>query len=306
MKELLEEAVLAGIGVLLVFLAVFSKVPLTNIAALGIGVFLFYIAFESYRSKYGDPKRSTDDDGEVGIEEGEEYFERENETLAETEHNEIRKPDSELFQFKRTEFVPQQQKPQQARAEFSAADFFEDNQRISMSQAEPQSEFNNLLLKVLAIIKEVCFAHSVVFFWVKSETRQLIVEGKISDSDSFIQERKIPIGLDVVSRIAVNGQPQLVNSILPETERDILCYYKNLQDVKSLIGVPIFYAGDNSAQSPIAVLAVDSKAEDAYGDETFEVLSHTAKLISSLLISSTEKYDLVADVKLVEADTQLK
>jgi diguanylate cyclase (GGDEF)-like protein len=306
MKGLLEEVVLAGIGVLLVFLAVFSKVPLTNIAAVGIGAFLFYIAFESYRSKFGDPKKNTGDDGEVGIEEGEEYYERESETAAETLNKGIRKPDSEIFQFKRTEFVPQQQKPQHARAEFSAADFFEDNQRISMSQAEPQSEFNNLLIKVLAIIKEVCFAHSVVFFWVKTETRQLIIEAKISDSNSFIQERKIPIGLDVVSRIAVNGQPQLVNSILPETERDILCYYKNLQDVKSLIGVPIFYAGESSSQSPIAVLAVDSKAEDAYGDETFAILSHTAKLISSLLISSTEKYDLAADVKLVEADTQLK
>ena len=112
--------------------------------------------------------------------------------------------------------------------------------------------------------------------------------------------------MDVVSRIGVNGQPQVVNSILPETERDILCYYKNLQDVKSFIGVPIFYADDRSPQMPIAVLAVDSKAEDAYGDETFAILSHTSTLISSLLISYTEKYDLFADVKLIEADTQLK
>lgn len=306
MKGLLEEVVLAGVGVLLVLLAVFSKVPLTNITAIGIGAFLFYVAFESYRSKFGDPKKNTNYDADVGTEEGEEYYKRESESAVQTAKEEVRKPEREIFQLQRTEVVPQQQKPQQARAEFSAADFFEDNQRISMSQAEPQSEFNNLLHKVLAIVKEVCFAHSVAFFWVKKETRQLIVEGKISDSDSFIHERKIPIGLDVVSKIGLTGQPQLVNNILPETERDVLCYYKNLQDVKSFVGVPIFYAGDSSAQSPIGVLAVDSKAEDAYGDETFAILSHTAKLISSLLISSTEKYDLIADVKLVEADTQLK
>lgn len=306
MRRVLEEVVLAGVGVLLVFLGVFSKVPLTNITAVGIGAFLFYVAFVSYRSKVAGPKEITNDGDEDGNGEDEEHNERENEIETKKEDGAVRKPEREIFQFKRTEFVPQQQQPQQARAEFSTADFFEERQSIAMSHAEPQSEFNNLLLKVLAIVKEVCFAHSVAFFWVKTETRQLIVEGKISDSDSFTHERKIPIGVDVVSRIGVNGQPQVVNSILPETERDILCYYKNLQDVKSFIGVPIFYADDRSPQMPIAVLAVDSKAEDAYGDETFAILSHTSTLISSLLISYTEKYDLFADVKLIEADTQLK
>ncbi len=305
MKGLLEEVVLAGVGVLLVFLGVFSKVSLTNITAVGIGVFLFYVAYESYRTKTGDPKDLTNDGGEESEEEHESYDKREVHTEEKYEKVETGRPEHEIFQLKRTEFAPQQQ-PQHTRTRISAADFFEEKQSISMSLAEPQSEFNNLLLKVLAIVKEVCFAHSVAFFWVKGETRQLIVEGKISDSDSFIQDRKIPLGLDVVSKIGVNGQPQVVNNILPETERDVLCYYKNLQNIKSFAGVPIFYAGDSSAQSPIAVLAVDSKAEDAYGDETFAILSHTSKLISSLLISYTEKYDLFADVKLVEADSQLK
>ncbi|MDP1676554.1 MAG: diguanylate cyclase [Bacteroidota bacterium] len=303
MKSLLEEVVLAGVGVLLVFLGVFSKVPLTNITAVGIGAFLFYIAYFNYRNRTGDFKQHIGDGSEEESSEAERYGGRGHEI--EEQIVEIPTPEREHFQFNRTEFVPQQQQPH-ARAKISAADFFEEKQNISMSYAEPQSEFTNLLLKVLAIVKEVCFAHSVTFFWVKTETRQLIVEGKISDSDAFTQDRKISLGLDVVSKIGLNGQPQIVNNILPETERDVLCYYKNLQGVKSFVGVPIFYAGDSSAQSPIAVLAVDSKAEDAYGDETFAILSHTATLISSLLISYTEKYDLSADVKLVEADTHLK
>ena len=304
-SRILEEVVLAGVGVLLVFLGVFSKVPLTNITAVGIGAFLFYVAFESYRSGAEKSNGAANNDEENESEE-EDYFEREHKTEEHIVQKDIRTTERESVQFKRTEFVPQHQQPQRAHAEFSASDFFVEKQSISMSQAEPQSEFNNLLLKVLAIVKEVCFAHSVAFFWVKTETRQLIVEGKISDSTSFTSERKIPLGVDVVSRVGVNGQPQVVNNILPETERDILCYYKNLQDVKSFVGVPIFFAGDSASQTPIAVLAVDSKAEDAYGDETFAILSHTTKLISSLLISYTEKYDLFADVKLVEADTQLK
>lgn len=303
-KGLLEEVVLAGVGVLLVFLGVFSKVPLTSIAAVSIGAFLFYITYFSYMEKTGTSEDSSNDDR---AEESDVDIDRDQENEIEERSIEVeRSEEREQFQFTRTEFVPQSHQPQQARARISAADFFEEKQHTSMSQAEPQSEFNNLLLKVLAIVKEVCFAHSVAFFWVKTETRQLIVEGKISDSDSFTQDRKLPLGLDVVSKIGLNGQPQVVNNILPETERDVLCYYKNLQDVKSFIGVPIYYSGDTTAQSPLAVLAVDSKAEDAYGDETFAILSHTSKLISSLLLSYTEKYDLFADVKLVEADRQLK
>jgi hypothetical protein len=133
----------------------------------------------------------------------------------------------------------------QMQSAYTADDFFEEKFTATMSQAEPQSEFNNLLLKALQIVKEVCFAHSVTFFWVKSETRQLVIEGKITDSPAFTSERKLPIGLDIVSAIGMNGQPQMVNNILPETERNILSYYKNLQDIRSFIGVPVFYAGNH-------------------------------------------------------------
>jgi hypothetical protein len=51
LSTLLEEVVLIGVGVLLVFLGVFSNVPLTSIASAGIGTFLFYTAYESYRNK---------------------------------------------------------------------------------------------------------------------------------------------------------------------------------------------------------------------------------------------------------------
>src|SRR3990172_3973005 len=75
--KFLEEGVLAGIGVLLVFLGVFSKVPLTNILAVGIGAFVFYTALELFRSKRLGSSTANDDSME---QEGEEdsvdrYFE---------------------------------------------------------------------------------------------------------------------------------------------------------------------------------------------------------------------------------------
>ena len=307
LTTLLEEVVLIGVGVLLVFLGVFSTVPLTSIVSAGIGTFLFYTAYESYRRKTGNSAVAEDVDGreEEQPEEGtiyrrdDEYFE---EKEIEEEDDYTPRPTMPV----RETVQPQRSRePMPMQSAYTADDFFEEKFTATMSQAEPQSEFNNLLLKALQIVKEVCFAHSVTFFWVKSETRQLVIEGKITDSPAFTSERKHPIGVDIVSAIGMNGQPQMVNNILPETERNILSYYKNLQDIRSFIGVPVFYAGESSSQ-PIGVLAVDSKAEDAYGEETFAMLSHVSKLISSMLISYTEKYDLFADVKLIEADAKLK
>lgn len=306
LKELLEEVVLVGVGVLLVFLGVFSKVPLTSIASVGIGAFLFYTAFESYRSKFGGSRNAGADefDEEEREPEEEQEYRRTEEYFEEKESEEeyVERP---VMPVKRAEQPLRDREPVQRQNSYSADNFFEEKYTAPMSQAEPQSEFNNLLLKSLQIVKEVCFAHSVTFFWVKSETRQLVIEGKITDSPAFTTERKLSIGSDIVSAIGLNGQPQLVNNILPESERDILIYYKSLQDIRSFIGVPVFYAGESSSQ-PIGVLAVDSKASDAYGEETFAILSHVSKLISSMLISYTEKYDLFADVKLIEADSTLK
>ncbi|MFA5832421.1 MAG: diguanylate cyclase [Bacteroidota bacterium] len=303
-QQLLEEIILVGVGVLLVFLGVFSSVLATNIVSVGIGVFLFYTSYNSYRIKFGKtkPEEFEEEDFE---DENSEVFENEREPILDLRSLPSKKIERPGLQESKSEQGIRMRQPERTAVNFTATDFFEEKQTSSMSQAEPQSEFNNLLLKALQIVKEVSFAHTVTFFWVKAETRQLVVEGKITDSSAFTHERKLPLGVDVVSMIGVNGEPQLVNNILPETERDILCYYKNLQDIKSFIGVPVFYAGEASSQ-PIGVLTVDSKAPDAYGEETFAMLSHVSKLISSMLISYTEKYDLFADVKLIEADTKLK
>ena len=97
--------------------------------------------------------------------------------------------------------------PMQMQSAYTADDFFEEKFTATMSQAEPQSEFNNLLIKALQSVKEVCFAHSVTFFWVKSETRQLVIEGKITDSPAFTSERKLPIGVDIVSVEGIEPRP---------------------------------------------------------------------------------------------------
>jgi diguanylate cyclase (GGDEF)-like protein len=182
---------------------------------------------------------------------------------------------------------------------FTAVDFADG---AEARQQEPHNEFNYLLSRTLRVIKEICFAHTVAFFWINRETEHLVVECKVTDSQAFIGERKISVGSDVVSGVAREGQPALLNHMADGAERDMIRYYAEPQGIKSFVAVPVFYANDTSALAPIAVIAIDSKADDAYGSETFRMLTHFTKLLSSLLQSYTEKYDLASDMKTMDAD----
>ncbi len=196
----------------------------------------------------------------------------------------VRKPDTD----KRT-----------AQHTYTAADFADS---AEPGRQEPHNEFNYLLGKTLQVMKEICFAHTAAFFWINRESQHLVVECKVTDSETFVTDRKIPIGNDVVSTVALSGQPALLNHIAAGAERDVVCYYSTMQGVNSFVCVPVFFAHDTAAVSPIGVIAIDSKADDEYGSETFRQLTHFTKLLSSLLQSYTEKFDLASDMKTMDAD----
>jgi len=290
-KNFLEEGVLAGVGVLLVFLGVFSTVPLTNVLAVGIGAFLFYAAVEVYRGKNlkKTSEEVVDGDSTLGVEQT-------------TGDNVLVEPTTLSLK------LPEQQHYVDRHSDTDTQAISDNRKTVSdaMAVMETKTEFNSLLVSVLTALKDFCFAHTVAFFWINHDAKQLVVEAKITDSSSFITERKIPLGTDIVSTIGISGEPKIINAILAETEQNILCYYKSLQEVKSFIGVPVFYSRKVAGEKPIGIIAVDSKAEDAYGDETFSVLHHFSRLISALLVNYTEKDELYVDAKIVAADWKLK
>ncbi len=169
------------------------------------------------------------------------------------------------------------------------------------SSAEPRTEFDFLLGKVLAAIKEALIAHTVAFFWTNFEKGQLIFQGRASDSHYLKSVRKLPLDSDIVSQIARNGKPEVITHINPGAERDILPYYQEVEFVKSFIGVPVFYLGTDADRPVVGVLAIDSKAEDAFGSETLSLLGQFTKLLAALIKSHTEKYDLLVDSELLSS-----
>ncbi len=183
--------------------------------------------------------------------------------------------------------------------EFSVADFFDLDSNELPNDAEPRSEFNFLLNKVLCALKEVLFAHSVVFFWGNKDRKQLVLEGKVTDSQSFIGEKRIPFAEDMVSQVAMTGKPFILGRINPVSEKEVVLYYQSPEYIKSMVCVPVYYFNGAKDGSPVGVIVADSKAEDAFGPETFGLLGNFTKLVSSLIKSYTEKYDLLLDSELL-------
>jgi diguanylate cyclase (GGDEF)-like protein len=188
---------------------------------------------------------------------------------------------------------------------FELNEFIETSGAGEKAEEGPRTEFNTLIQRVLSVVKDIHFAHTVALFWMNKEKQQLVIEGYATDSDKFMTNRRLPIGSDVVSQIAMNGKPQIVNFVDALGQSDMLPYYESTDVVKTFIGVPIFLSGIQS-QYPVAVLTLDCLETDAYGNETISSLAQIAKLISTLIKSYTSKYDLLLDSEVLRSISRVR
>jgi diguanylate cyclase (GGDEF)-like protein len=153
------------------------------------------------------------------------------------------------------------------------------------------------LNRVLQVIRSMVNARTAAFLWVNIDKQQLIVESKITDAtDLFTTHRKLSLGDDVVSQIAIHGRPEILTSIRPSAELDLIPYYTTNANSVSFIGVPVYFGG-----SVVGVLCADSIEEDAYDAITVGFFGHFTKLISGLIQSYTGKYDLLQSARTLDA-----
>ncbi len=193
--------------------------------------------------------------------------------------------------------------------EFQISDFFDADSEIYKGDTEPRAEFDFLLLKVLTAVKEVLFAHSVAFFWANREKQQMVLETRVTESEHFIPTRRFSFGHDLVSKVALTGKPELVTEINPSSERELFPYYNVPVAVKSFAGVPVYFSKPSAEAHddlPVGVVIVDGVAEDEFGPETLALLGQFTKLISALIKSYTDKYDLLLDSELLRSIRRLQ
>lgn len=145
-------------------------------------------------------------------------------------------------------------------------------------------QFSFALEKILTVIKEVYYAHSVVFFWYNQKKEKFSIEKCVSNSTE-ISQRKFDLEDDILSKIVQKGEPELLTDISTVAETDVIRYYENKQGIRSFVGVPLFYD-----KSLIAIIALDSKVEDAFGIETIFTLGRFVRVITMIISIFEEKH----------------
>ncbi|HWP82281.1 MAG TPA: sensor domain-containing diguanylate cyclase [Bacteroidota bacterium] len=201
--------------------------------------------------------------------------------------------------------MPVQERREPSSVEISA--LVAPDEDVIPKESGPKSEFAYLLKKVLTVVKEVHFAHTAAFYWVNKGKGQIVLESYVTDSECFASHRRREIGNDLVSQVAVSGQPKLVNDVNQLAQAEILGYYESVEPVKTFVGIPIFYKQQGTQKrDPVAVLVVDSLSDDVFGPETFTLLGQFTKLISSLIQSYTDKYDLLLDSETLRSINRMR
>jgi diguanylate cyclase (GGDEF)-like protein len=178
-------------------------------------------------------------------------------------------------------------------------DFFDLDTEASGRESEPRLEFHALVDKTLLVVKNTLFAHTAAFFWKNQDRNQIVLEGVATDSTAFTKALRFDIGGDLLSTVATSGKPQILSEVNQAAETDMLKYYDAGAGVRSAVAVPVFFRSSLHDIETVGVLVADSTAEDAFGQETVDLLGRFTKLISGLIKSYTDKYDLMLDSELL-------
>jgi diguanylate cyclase (GGDEF)-like protein len=145
-------------------------------------------------------------------------------------------------------------------------------------------QFSFVLEKILNVAKDAFMAHTAVFFWYNKTKNRLTLE-KFVSSSSAISEQKFDLEDDILGKIIYREEPELLSSINPTAEADIIRYYSSLQGIKSFVGVPLFYK-----KTVAGILALDSKVNDAFGIETVYSLGRFVRVISIMISLFEERF----------------
>lgn len=162
---------------------------------------------------------------------------------------------------------------------------------------EPRKEFEYTMEKIISALKTTINANTAGFILVNSESNDMIFEAIKSDKKKNItKQHRTKIDNDIISQIIVGKKPQLLSEINSSAELDLLPYYSQISGVKSFIGVPIFY--DNTI---IGVLIADSLEKNRYDSNSVGTFANYTRLISAIVRSYMDKYELLQNSKTLEA-----
>lgn len=175
-------------------------------------------------------------------------------------------------------------------------------EEMPILKEQPDKEFEFFINRILMAIRSVSNTRTAAYFFYNEYKNEIILNSFATESKSIVNKKsKFLAGNDIVSQIARSMKPEILTDINPAAEIDLLPYYNSNSGTNSFIGIPVIYD-----KKVIGVLTADSKHSDAYDAVMVNFLSHFAKLISGLIRSYSDKYDLAQDSKYLKVFNKLE
>lgn len=145
-------------------------------------------------------------------------------------------------------------------------------------------QFGFVLEKILNVVKDAYMAHTAAFFWYNQKRKRLTLEKFVSSSNQ-ITNQKFDLDDDIIGKIILNEEPEILSDISSNAEIDIIKYYNQPQGIKSFVGVPFYYE-----KTLMGVLMLDSKVPDAFGIEQVYSLGKIVRVISVIINLFEKKF----------------
>ncbi len=154
------------------------------------------------------------------------------------------------------------------------------------NERDIEQHFEAFLKTVLHTTKQNLVADTAILLFANYQKQQFTVRAVVTDHQHLLPPEKTPTRLDGLPGLVLRNRTSLIENHLPEGQNILPYYQEGKSPAASFMGVPVSFDG-----VPIGVICVDTKVEEAYGNEDLEILQNFAELLRLQLMSSNKLYE---------------
>ena len=146
--------------------------------------------------------------------------------------------------------------------------------------ANAASGLDELVERVLPVVRDAVLAHGTSFLLLSDDGRQLRIKGSVGAEEEEAEGIVIPLGAGASGRIAATGRPLVISEL---SVTDVIS--PALRERRSYVGVPVRLGG-----RVVGVLHASSRTPGAFGDDDADFLQSVADALA-VTIDRTRLFD---------------
>ncbi len=171
----------------------------------------------------------------------------------------------------------------------------EEHGRIIGSQ--PRKEFEYFVSRILLVLRSLTKTKTAVFAIVDKKSNRFTIESYVTNSaDAIRPQQTYEISSGIISKTITQKEAQILSEINPNSELDLLPYYTKHVGALSVAAFPVF-----GWEGIAGVVCLDSNLAGAYTQQTSKLVDKFTELLSAVVFSYLNKYELLQAAKTLEA-----